>query len=58
MAANHSDVDHAERRALLKEIGSGQRDPCKQLCSLVLQAAPEYPQYGVQQLPRNSNERL
>jgi hypothetical protein len=47
-----------KRRALLKKIGSGQRDPWKQLCSLVLQAAPEYPKYGVQQLPRNSNERL
>jgi hypothetical protein len=48
----------AERRAFLEEIVSGQRDPWKQLCPLVLQAAPKYPVYSVQQLPRNSNERL
>lgn len=48
----------AERRPLLEEIGSGQHDPWKQLCPLVLRAAPKYAIYGVQQLPRNSNERL
>jgi hypothetical protein len=48
----------AKTRELLKEIGSGQRDPWKQLCPLVLQSAPKYPIYGVQQLPRNSNECL
>ena len=47
-----------ERRALLKEIGSGERDLWKQLCVLVLQAAPKYSIYGVQQLPGNRNERL
>ncbi len=47
-----------ERRALLREIGSGQRDSWKQLCPLVLQAAPKDSIYGVQQLPRNRNERL
>jgi hypothetical protein len=47
-----------ERHALLKESGSGQLDPWKQLCPLVLQAAPKYSVYGVQQLPRNRNERL
>ena len=48
----------AEERALLKEIGLGQHDLRKQLFSLVLQAAPKYSIYGVQQLPRNRNERL
>jgi hypothetical protein len=48
----------AEKRALLKEIGLGQHDLRKQLFPLVLLAAPKYSIYGVQQLPRNRNERL
>jgi hypothetical protein len=48
-----------ERRASgEEEIVSGQSDPWKQLCPLILQAASKYPVYGVEQLPRNSNERL
>jgi hypothetical protein len=30
----------------------------KQLRTFILQAASKYPEYGVEQLPRNSNERL
>jgi len=37
---------------------SGQRDPWKQLFSLILEAAPEYAVYGVEQLPGNGNKRL
>ena len=36
----------------------GQSDPWKQLCPLILQATSEYSVDGVEQLPRNSNERL
>ena len=46
----------AKRRALRKQIGSGQHDPWKQLCPVVLQVAAKYPIYSVQQLPCNSNE--
>jgi hypothetical protein len=41
-----------------EEIVSAQSDPRKQLCPLILHAAPKYPIYGVQQLPRNSDECL
>jgi len=48
-----------QRRASDEEqIVSGQRDAWKQLCPLILQAASKYPVYSVEQLPRNSNERL
>jgi hypothetical protein len=41
-----------------KQIVSGQSDSWKQLCPFILKAAPKYSIYGVQQLPRNRNERL
>ncbi|WP_334266821.1 hypothetical protein [Edaphobacter sp. HDX4] len=41
-----------------EQIVSGQFDPWKQLCPVIVQAAPEYSIYGVEQLPRNSNECL
>jgi beta-lactamase regulating signal transducer with metallopeptidase domain len=42
----------------LKNIVSGQRDTGKQLCALIHHAASKYSVYGMEQLPRNSNECL
>jgi hypothetical protein len=58
VTANRSDLDQLPREALLHVTGLGQRDPWKQLCPLILQAASKDPIYGMEQLSRNSNERL
>ena len=51
-------LDQLPKDALLQETGAGQRDPWKQPCPLILQAASKDPVYGMEQLPRNRNERL
>jgi hypothetical protein len=38
--------------------GAGQGDSWKQLCPLILEPASKYPVDGVEQLPRDSNQRL
>jgi hypothetical protein len=50
----HSSIPHRQK-TLLQEIVSGQRDPRKQLCPLILQAARKYSEHDVKQFVTSPN---